>query len=235
MNCFEQKPKDGYGFIYKYTSPSGKSYIGQTSKSLKERAKNTGIGYLNCSIFYNAINKYGFENFNYEILEEVNLSDIDEKEKYYIKKYDTVQPKGYNCYPGGKNDYSHRRNKTSQVVKYDSLGNFIKIYNSVNEAAEDARCTYQTIVSVLTKVRTHHKGFIYRYLGEDQPEPIKVKQTHGRLVGQYTLDGEYLNKYPSANEAARAIGKDANAGRNIRSVCTGKRNMAYGFVWKYLE
>ena len=76
--------------VYKYTSPSGKSYIGQTSKSLKERAKNTGIGYLNCSIFYNEINKYEFENFNYEILEEVNLSDIDEKEKYYIKKYDTV-------------------------------------------------------------------------------------------------------------------------------------------------
>ena len=30
MNCFDKKPNKGFGFIYKYTSPSGKSYIGQT-------------------------------------------------------------------------------------------------------------------------------------------------------------------------------------------------------------
>ena len=33
------------GVIYKYTSPSGKSYIGQTVKSLQQRAKYTGKGY----------------------------------------------------------------------------------------------------------------------------------------------------------------------------------------------
>ena len=32
------EPKKGYGYIYKYTSPSGKSYIGQTIHSLQERA-----------------------------------------------------------------------------------------------------------------------------------------------------------------------------------------------------
>ena len=56
-------PKDGYGFIYCYTSPSNKKYIGQTIKSLKERAKNNGNGYLNCTIFFRAIQKYGFEKF----------------------------------------------------------------------------------------------------------------------------------------------------------------------------
>ena len=34
---FYQRPKEGYGFIYKYTSPSGKSYIRQTITSLKDR------------------------------------------------------------------------------------------------------------------------------------------------------------------------------------------------------
>ena len=51
MNSFEKWPKDGYGFIYKYTSPSGKSYIGQTVRSLKERAKCDGVGYNCCPIF----------------------------------------------------------------------------------------------------------------------------------------------------------------------------------------
>ena len=53
-----------YGFIYLTTDLKyNKKYIGQTIKSLKERAKNNGNGYLNCTIFFRAIQKYGFEKF----------------------------------------------------------------------------------------------------------------------------------------------------------------------------
>lgn len=58
------------GTIYKYTSPSGKVYIGQTVNSQEQRAKK-GEGYKGCPAFYRAIQKYGFENFLYEVLEEV--------------------------------------------------------------------------------------------------------------------------------------------------------------------
>ena len=67
MKDFIRKPKQGHGSIYRYISPSNKNYIGQTTKSLKERAKNNGNGYKNCSVFYNAILKYGFKNFKIEI------------------------------------------------------------------------------------------------------------------------------------------------------------------------
>jgi hypothetical protein len=55
MNSFELKPKKGYGFIYMYTSPSNKSYIGQTIRSLSERAQKNGNGYVGCPIFFRAI------------------------------------------------------------------------------------------------------------------------------------------------------------------------------------
>ena len=42
------KPRNGYGFVYKYTSPSGKIYIGKTKTTLKERAKNNAKGYKGC-------------------------------------------------------------------------------------------------------------------------------------------------------------------------------------------
>ena len=74
------KPRNGYGFIYCYTSPSGKKYIGKTKTSLKERAKNNAKGYKGCPVFYNAIQKYGWENFEVEILEEVPLDVIDDAE-----------------------------------------------------------------------------------------------------------------------------------------------------------
>ena len=49
---------------------NGKVYIGQTYTSLRARFGKNGIGYKGCPIFYNAIQKYGWDNFEHEILEE---------------------------------------------------------------------------------------------------------------------------------------------------------------------
>ena len=93
MNYFTTNPKEGYGYIYKYTSPSGKNYIGQTKYSLEKRSQKNGIGYKKCRAFYTAIQKYGFENFRWEILEECVLEDLDKKEAYYISLYNTLGPR----------------------------------------------------------------------------------------------------------------------------------------------
>jgi hypothetical protein len=73
----EKRPKSGYGFIYKYTSPSGSSYVGQTTRSLQERAGHNGKCYKGCDLFYKAIQKYGFSNFTVEILAEVPKNQLD--------------------------------------------------------------------------------------------------------------------------------------------------------------
>lgn len=43
--------------VYKYTSPSGKSYIGQTSIDKQSREGKDGLYYKQCTAFYNAILK----------------------------------------------------------------------------------------------------------------------------------------------------------------------------------
>ena len=53
---------------------NGKVYIGQTSKSLDERCGKNGSGYIGCIRFYNAIQKYGWNNFEHEIIED-NILD----------------------------------------------------------------------------------------------------------------------------------------------------------------
>ena len=88
-------------FVYKYTSPSNKSYVGMTN-DLERREKEHSIAGMSCPKFHAAIVKYGgIENFNKTILES-NLSreDAKESEKYYIKFFDSFE-NGYNCTPGG--------------------------------------------------------------------------------------------------------------------------------------
>lgn len=53
--------------LYRHTSPSGKVYIGITSKSVNKRW-NGGRGYKTCIYFYNAILKYGWDNIKHELM-----------------------------------------------------------------------------------------------------------------------------------------------------------------------
>lgn len=97
------------GIIYKITNKiNGKIYIGQTRMSLNKRwyyhlynsnKKN------NC-VFSKAINKYGKDAFDMEILEVVEIAILTEKEQFYIQKFNSLLPSGYNTLPAFRNyDY----------------------------------------------------------------------------------------------------------------------------------
>lgn len=89
--------------IYKHTNKiNNKVYIGQTCQQLEQRWKK-GEGYKTCTKFYNAIQKYGWDNFEHTILEkELTLNQANEREAYWISFYDSYK-NGYNSSLGGKN------------------------------------------------------------------------------------------------------------------------------------
>lgn len=98
------------GVVYKYTSPSGKVYIGQTCRERKRRNEflRKGGRYTRGSFIEEARKKYGPENFKYEVLFSVE-GDIKEEivkalnrwEEYYISEYNSTDRKfGYNMAKG---------------------------------------------------------------------------------------------------------------------------------------
>ena len=55
--------------VYQHTNKTNcKKYIGITSRTWKERAGANGINYRSCPHFYAAIEKYGWDGFEHEIL-----------------------------------------------------------------------------------------------------------------------------------------------------------------------
>lgn len=103
----EQKENEERNYkVYVHTNKiNNKKYVGITKQDPKCRWKN-GFGYYsknNTSYLWKAIQKYGWDSFTHEIIEEGLLrSEANEKEKYYIKLYDSSNPSyGYNLTLGG--------------------------------------------------------------------------------------------------------------------------------------
>lgn len=123
------------GHIYKITNDiNNKVYIGQTVKTIKKRWQqhqcNSSKEYFNQVVLYKAISKYGIEHFHIEEIETVDNQYLDEREKYWIKYYDSYNH-GYNSTIGGReialydfdeeqviNDYANLKTARKVALKY---------------------------------------------------------------------------------------------------------------------
>lgn len=88
--------------VYMHISPSGKRYIGITSTKPEKRWQN-GNGYKG-QVFYNAIKKYGWDNFEHIIIAtDLSEEQAKEMEIELIREWDsTNRDKGYNITKGGE-------------------------------------------------------------------------------------------------------------------------------------
>lgn len=100
-----------------------KVYIGQTCKSFKSRCGVKGKNYKNSTHFWNAINKYGWNNFEHNIL-YTNLTgnEANEIERQLILKYNSNnQNYGYNMDDGGNNG-NKKSEETKNKLRKSKLG-----------------------------------------------------------------------------------------------------------------
>ena len=99
----DTETKDRLWCVYIHTSPSNKKYIGITSKKPEVRWRN-GNGYNHNKHFKNAIKKYGWDNFEHEIVAECLTEEEAQKmERELIEKYNTFNGNnGYNQTSGGE-------------------------------------------------------------------------------------------------------------------------------------
>ena len=92
--------------IYKITSPSGKIYIGQ---SVNIALRWNQYKLLHKTIMgpklYNSLKKYGCDNHTFEIIEECNAEQLDEREIYWGQHYNVLTEAGLNLKLGERNGY----------------------------------------------------------------------------------------------------------------------------------
>lgn len=215
--------------IYCYTNRiNGKKYIGQT-KDIRRRCHPSN--YKSCSKFYAAIEKYGYENFDFEILEkDLTIDEANIKEEEYIFNLNTIQ-NGYNIKSGGLNNiYSEESKKkmsnkckTKQRIRCIETN---KEYNSAMEIERELGYANSNIIACcLGKTHTAY-GYTWEYIDKE----ITVDRTDKRKRKVYCV--ELKKVFESAAKAAEETGTYRS---NITKCCQNKLNTTGGYHWNYID
>lgn len=148
--------------IYKITNQcNGKIYIGQ-SKNIEERweehkrkmqVRNTQL--------YQAMRFFGIENFVFEIIKECSLDQLNEREQYYIHKYDSIN-KGYNM-----NIIENKQYK----IDWEIVNQIIKDLKETNLKGKDIAKKYQVSDCLISQI---NHGKMWHL--EDQSYPLRQKE-----------------------------------------------------------
>lgn len=77
--------------IYKIVSPTGKIYIGQTLNIAKRKNNYKNKKCKGQRFLYNSILKYGFENHTFDVIEECEIQNLNEKERYWQDFYNVLE------------------------------------------------------------------------------------------------------------------------------------------------
>ena len=122
---------------------NNKAYIGQTCQRLQRRWRQ-GQGYIHCSYFYHAIQKYGWNNFQHFIIfDNLTLKQANQIEEILINLFDTTNPdKGYNLEKGGVNKQhsEETKQKISNSLKGMFAGERNPMYGKTTAIAKKVLC-----------------------------------------------------------------------------------------------
>lgn len=206
-----------------YKSPSGKYYIGQTIRPKFRKNEHVSRAFNGSELpFHRAIRKYGIDSFGYSILCGITCSNtetlseiLNNLEQYYIIKYNSKVPTGYNVTEGGEGNLGIvLSEETKYKMSLSKIGH--KCSTNTKKKISEWQVGKKLSEDTKNKIRDSHVG----------------KICNKRPCCQYTLDGEFISEYSSIKEAAEmnSINKVS-----ISLVLSGKHKTAGGYIWRYKE
>lgn len=237
--------------LYCHTNKiNGKKYFGITCQTPQRRWQN-GNGYKT-KYFYNAIQKYGWDNFRHEVLiKGLSFDEANKLEMEYIAKYHTCiyddECWGYNATFGGDGTLGYRHSEETKekfknrVISKETREKISKSVSEVNKGrivseetkAKISQTETGKVVSDETKQKIS-KAQIGRKLTEEWKNNISKHHLEipryncVSVVQKDRITKDVIKTYISAAEAHRETGIN-----NIRACLRGNQQTAGGYIWEY--
>lgn len=222
--------------IYVLTNvKTGERYVGQTSQSIESRFTKHVHSSISTRFqhikLYKAINEYGLENFDYDIICFTDTPDDDER--YWIAKLDTYHH-GYNSNSGGGGGRygadCPRRTKINEFTDQDII-NLYDTNRNINSVIKKTGLSYKVIRRVLKKnnINVKSSGNVTRKEVSYSLAIVDEYDNNINIFKTQFLACEFVKQNKKVSS------KDSNIIHNIKKCLDGKRSSAYGYKWKYID
>jgi group I intron endonuclease len=208
------------GYIYTIRNKTDKKiYVGQTIQDVEARWKDHLRKESNCRYLKSAINKYGVDNFVFQLVCITFDNQLDDMEIKYIEQYNCLVPNGYNLRLGGNSGRHHAetKQKISETLKKRYKNGLIHPRNQLGKLHSEIS---------KKKISESLKG---RKMSQESINKRIITRRIYKII-QLDIHGNRLNTFDSCKEAAEYIGISLNS---INLCCIGKAKTAKGFVWVY--
>lgn len=223
--------------VYKHTNLINKKiYIGITYLPINQRWQK-GRGYKK-QIFYNAILKYGWNNFKHEILfDNLNEDEAIQIEKELILFHKSYLSKfGYNADMGGKYAGKHSIDTKKKISKSLTKKSIIcletkEIFNSGMEASKKMNVSYSSLMRVCKGLNRNKSLNNYHFMYLDKYDDNKIYDLQiGSGIKIICLETKEI--FNSITEASKKLSLDLSS---ISKVCKNKKASVGGLHFKYLK
>lgn len=187
-------------------------YIGLTKQPVTERFRQHIYAANHMKLkskFYNAIREIGSAHFSVDVLEHCRDEELSEREKYYIKIYDSFHA-GYNSTPGGEN----RESLIDESEFIDDCYNLSLIDVGVKYGIK-----IQTVIKKMSVLGVSNRLRMSGYGTSKIP------------VIAYDKQFNPLHRFESISEAIRSLHKSDYGYAYISQACK-QGNIAYGYRWQ---
>ena len=185
------------GFIYKITNTiNGKSYIGQTIQNVKERfyqhcATKCSKAVSNMAI-HRAIKKYGKSNFTVEVIEEIDSANLNDRERYWIKCYNSYN-NGYNSTKGGQDGCKPFKDlDVESIIKEYNTGKSLRTLGTIFKVDK------QTIKDLLVRNNINLRTTkTYKLSQKDRKDIIKdlsLGLSRKEIISKWHISKGYLSQ-----------------------------------------
>lgn len=218
--------------VYKHTNKiNRKAYIGITSQSPEQRWGKNGTGYISSPHFYSAIQKYGWDNFEHEILlTELTKEEACQKEQELIKEFNTLNREyGYNSTSGGEIFVMNK--ETKEKISKALQGN----KNGFGHPCSDEKKKKIQQAQLGRKFSEEHKKKLSeaakrRHVPCSEEKKEKLKQSYPNKRKVYCEELDII--FPSVQECARQIGAAATS---VTKLCKGRGKTLRGYHLRYYD
>jgi hypothetical protein len=240
-------------FIYALKDPNTNKirYVGKSNNPIKRLYDHIHSCHLTHTHKNNWLQSLLRENKKptVEILEEVNSSEWQFYEKYWIHKLKNQGEKLTNIDEGGNGLEKHSFNtKEKMKLRHKEFPNYNKCHDkiyliekeelyqkyivenlSINDCKKFFKTSASTILTNLKQYNIEKDKSIWQKQCKNKT-PVNGRILERNVVLQYDLEGNLITKHNGIKEAAKSINKNFGS---ISRCCLGKAKTAYNFIWKY--